>query len=451
VVDAVALPELLHRLLLAMAGRVDDDALTLARDYIALAQPDRAVELLLGCLIAGRTPVTSDEQYQLRRMAEAALMDVTLVDRLDVVDSLPTGQHRFSDADDPAGGLSETLRGVLRRLPAVRAVLATWRTTPAGATSGAVPQRVVLVELGADGVPTATTHLVARALRRAGVRASVEVIPADMDPPEYHRRALAAARPVSVDRGVLGAEPVAERRPQRAARRAETRAPRAERVEPALRPLQPPPAEVDLPENDHTRLELAGIGDEGPRNELDAPQPTRVLPAVDPSALAPAGGTEVSYATHSSTHSGLEQVDHGESGGLPGEPARNQSNGMSELAPEAMPTRVKLPAAVDAKLTDRERNLLRKLHEELAQREQNGNNGSGGDLWQAANNSSLPGSEDAGHGQDESAPGTNGVGYGGYSGATVSGPWPVANTNPSYPVPNGYPRPTYPTGYQPEG
>lgn len=29
-----------------------------------------------------------------------------------------------------------------------------------------------------------------------------------------------------------------------------------------------------------------------------------------------------------------------------------------------------VPAAVDAKLTDRERNLLRKLHEELAQREQ---------------------------------------------------------------------------------
>ena len=75
------LPDRLHDILLRMAGRVDDDALTSARELVAIAESDRAVELLMGCLIAGGVPVTPAENGQLRALLDQSRSDPSLADR----------------------------------------------------------------------------------------------------------------------------------------------------------------------------------------------------------------------------------------------------------------------------------------------------------------------------------------------------------------------------------
>ena len=62
--------ERLHNLLLALTGRVDDDAVNSVREMLGLGQLDAAAEFLVGCLLAGRIPVTSTEQYHLRRVLD---------------------------------------------------------------------------------------------------------------------------------------------------------------------------------------------------------------------------------------------------------------------------------------------------------------------------------------------------------------------------------------------
>ena len=51
--------ERLHNLLLALTGRVDDDAVNSVREMLGIGQLDAAAEFLIGCLLAGRIPVTS--------------------------------------------------------------------------------------------------------------------------------------------------------------------------------------------------------------------------------------------------------------------------------------------------------------------------------------------------------------------------------------------------------
>ena len=81
--------ERLHNLLLALTGRVDDDAVNSVREMLGLGQLDAAAEFLVGCLLAGRIPVTSTEQYPLRRALEEARSQHTLADRLNVVETVP--------------------------------------------------------------------------------------------------------------------------------------------------------------------------------------------------------------------------------------------------------------------------------------------------------------------------------------------------------------------------
>jgi len=70
----------------------------------------------------------------------------------------------------------------------------------AGAVSGPVPHRVVLVGVGPQGFAPATSYRIEDALRRAGIRASVEVLRDGADPAEYHRAAMHYATQVQVAR-----------------------------------------------------------------------------------------------------------------------------------------------------------------------------------------------------------------------------------------------------------
>ncbi len=192
----VELPVRLHDLLLALAGRVDDDALSQARELLAVAESDRALELVVGCLLAGRIPVTDGEQGRIADLLGELNSSRTLADLLVVVDALPVPRHRFSAESDPVDGISNALSKVVANLPDIRSVMSVWRSTPAGASPGPLPQRVVLVDIGPQGHAPATAYRVDRALRRAGLHVAVEVLRPATQLSDYHAAAVTTAREV---------------------------------------------------------------------------------------------------------------------------------------------------------------------------------------------------------------------------------------------------------------
>jgi hypothetical protein len=309
----------LHNLLLAMTGRMDDDAINSARELLGVDQLDAAAEFLAGCLVAGRIPVSSTEQYQLRRVLDEVRSHHSLADRLRVVDSVPDEAHRFGDGTESDMDLLEALAPVAGRLDGVRALWCSWRVTPAGVTYGAVPRRILLAEVGPEGSITAAGYQLLEALRRAGIGCSVDVFSSGTELPQYHRGALASAHRVHLDMPVTTSRNGAAR----------ARAPRVSAA-----------------------TESASVGDGRElSNEPPVQKPPDRLREPEPIPVAQQTDTPPTGIAAVSSRSELAPVQRSD----------GKIDGSSNM---------RVPAAVDAKLTDRERNLLRKLHEELAQREQ---------------------------------------------------------------------------------
>ncbi|MDQ3403340.1 MAG: hypothetical protein M3548_08090, partial [Actinomycetota bacterium] len=82
--------------MLALAGRIDDDALADARELVASSEVDRALELIVGTLAAGPIQVSRVEHEQLRELVAAAHCDMAVVDRLKVVEPELATHHRFT-------------------------------------------------------------------------------------------------------------------------------------------------------------------------------------------------------------------------------------------------------------------------------------------------------------------------------------------------------------------
>ncbi|MFD5830946.1 hypothetical protein ACFWGZ_36160, partial [Lentzea sp. NPDC060358] len=95
-------------------------------------------------------------------------------------------------------------------LPDVRSVRAVWRSSPTGSTPGPLPQRVVLVDVGPQGFPPATAYRIDTMLRKAGVRAAVEVLTTGTQLGEYHAAAMTSSQqvPISSAAAMRVAEPV---------------------------------------------------------------------------------------------------------------------------------------------------------------------------------------------------------------------------------------------------
>ncbi|WP_051385751.1 hypothetical protein [Actinokineospora inagensis] len=200
----VALPVRVHDLLLVLAGRLDDDALADARELLASAEVDRALELVAGCVVAGPVGVSKGERDELLALFALANADPTVVERLRVVEPDLMTRHRFGvgkvDGVGAEQGVSEAIGKVLEALPDIRAVWAVWRLTPSGAATGAVPHRVVLIGVGPTGSAAATAYRVEHALRRAGLTASVEVLRDGTEPTDYHHTAMRYATEVHTPR-----------------------------------------------------------------------------------------------------------------------------------------------------------------------------------------------------------------------------------------------------------
>jgi hypothetical protein len=365
--DGFSVPLRLHNLLLALAGRIDDSALTEARELIARAHIDEAVELTTGTLIAGRIPVSSAEQRELALVLEMSRSDATLANDLLVDEAEPVSTHRFSGENSPEFGIAEALDRTLQVLPDVRSVHAVWRNTPAGSVPGALPQRVVLVELGPEGNPPAVAFRVDTALRRAGIHSVVEVSGPGVAHSEYHQAASAAASPAWVTgsatsttssyrpepvkpAAVVAPEPVAESGSRHSMRSSTTTtAPPPEPVAPVV-PIVSPPPPPPAPEP--------------PRQVRSERAETRAERTAD---LTPAEVAQLRQALAEDPEKGREIAA--------GKPS------MHEV--------VELPALDldDPSLSERDRALLRELHAELAERERaeaakmrlNGASRSGGD------------------------------------------------------------------------
>ncbi|SEF29094.1 hypothetical protein SAMN05421837_104536 [Amycolatopsis pretoriensis] len=366
--DGFSVPLRLHNLLLALAGRIDDSALTEARELIARAHIDEAVELTTGTLIAGRIPVSSAEQRELALVLEMSRSDATLANDLLVDEAEPVNTHRFTGENSPEFGIAEALDRTLQVLPDVRSVHAVWRNTPAGSVPGALPQRVVLVELGPEGNPPAVAFRVDTALRRAGIHSVVEVSGPGVAHSEYHQAASAAASPAWVTGSTTSsasvyrpepvkppvtvkAEPVAESSGSRHSIRSSTATTTPpEPVAPVVPIVSPPPA-PEPPRQ--SRVERSSDRSE-----------TRAERTAD---LTPAEVAQLRQALAEDPEKGREIAA--------GKPS------MHEV--------VELPALDldDPSLSERDRALLRELHAELAERERaeaakmrlNGASRSGGD------------------------------------------------------------------------
>ena len=367
--DGFSVPLRLHNLLLALAGRIDDSALTEARELIARAHIDEAVELTTGTLIAGQIPVSSTEQRELALVLEMSRSDATLANDLLVDETEPVNTHRFTGENSPEFGIAEALDRTLQVLPDVRSVHAVWRNTPAGSVPGALPQRVVLVELGPEGNPPAVAFRVDTALRRAGIHSVVEVSGPGVAHSEYHQAASAAASPAWVTGSATSStsayrpepvakpsapaaapEPVAESGSRHSMRSSATTTALPEPVAPVVPIVSPPPPPPPAPEP--------------PRKARSERAETRAERTAD---LTPAEVAQLRQALAEDPEKGREIAA--------GKPS------MHEV--------VELPALDldDPSLSERDRALLRELHAELAERERaeaakmrlNGASRSGGD------------------------------------------------------------------------
>lgn len=389
--DGVGLPVRLHDLLLAMAGRVDDDALSQAREFLAVGELDRAVELLVGTLFAGRIPVLPDERAVLVHLLSEVRSNPSLADRLPVVEVLPHIRHRFTSETDPFVGVSDALSQAVSVLPDIRGVRCVWRSSPAGATPGPLPQRVVLVDIGPKGFAPATAYRIDCVLRRAGVRASVEVVTVGTQLGEYHASAMTSARALSV--GAPAPAAPASAAPPRAAQ-----APVSAPVAPGAPVASSPPLASSSP----PRGEVPGSpattwfdqSDELPApapvaEPTPAPEPpestgsrrSRSFEGAQPYPPKPVKRIPVASVSSSDEPAEVEVPPASEP------PARAEVT--TELKPDelaalqaALAESPGEPSSVDANLSERERALLQQLHEELAQREQSGAKATDTGRWQ---------------------------------------------------------------------
>jgi hypothetical protein len=352
--DGFAVPLRLHNLLLSLAGRLDDSALSEAREQIARSRLDEAAELIAGTLIAGRVPVSAGEQRELALALELSRSDATLADQIMVDDGAQGTVHRFTGDNQPERGIAEALDRTVQVLPDLRSVHAVWRNTPAGSVPGPLPQRVVLVEIGPDGNPPAVAYRVDAALRRAGIRSVVEVLGPSVERSDYHDSAFGAATAVWLA-GTNGSS--------------QSHGPGPVSSSPAMASVSSVPS-VSAVGGEPTGRHGARRKHKAPKSgddQSDDPAPaepenTEVLERRPEAPAEP----EENRAERTTDMSSAEVAQLRQA--LAEEPEKGKAIASASIDPSDV---VELPDLDldDPQLSDRDRRLLRELHAELAERE----------------------------------------------------------------------------------
>lgn len=392
--DGFGVPLRLYNVLLGLAGRLDDSALSEARELVARSHLDDAAELTVGSLIAGRIPVRPSEQRELAQLLEMTRSEPALADQLTVVDDIAVAEHRFSRENEPDAGIGEALDRVLRVLPDLRSVHAVWRNTPAGSVPGPLPQRVVLVDIGPEAHPPAVAFRVADALRKAGIAAVVEVTGAGSERTSYHEGALSSGVPVwlagpdTARADSVRAEPARSEPARTHVGPASVPAPPEPEPEPEpVRSAPPapepapasssswtaePPRSTSRSRGEGRRSRHSGRGQDAdvpessggqlPAGGDQAEQGGQVVAFPQPSAEA-----EEDNRSAQTTEMSREDVAQ-----LRAAIAQDKDKGMALASADlSADDLAQIPDLNldDPQLTDRDRKLLRELHAELAQRE----------------------------------------------------------------------------------
>ena len=194
--DTLTAPSV-HDLLLALAGRLDDDLLAWTRELAAVGEEDEAIELATAALAAERVVLPASLRAALVAAARAARTD------LDAERALPPGSpgigtpHRFATEAGAGDAVVAAVTALPPRRLAGCTLHLTWRTTPAGAAPGPLPHPVVLVEADPDRSSDVLAYQLAAELERADTPASVEVFTSDAALPAYHAAALRTAREIA--------------------------------------------------------------------------------------------------------------------------------------------------------------------------------------------------------------------------------------------------------------
>jgi hypothetical protein len=186
-----------HDLLLALAGRVDDDLLAWSRELLAVGEPDQAVELATAGLAVDRVVLPPTLRAALVAAAHTARTDLDIEGALAPGAPVEGTPHQFAaDAADGSAVVAALAAVPARRLSGCTLRL-TWRLTPAGSAPGPLPRAVVLVEADPDRSADVLAYLLATELERAEAPASVEVFVAGARLPAYHTAALREAREIA--------------------------------------------------------------------------------------------------------------------------------------------------------------------------------------------------------------------------------------------------------------
>lgn len=358
--DGFAVPLRLHNLLLALAGRLDDSALSEARELTARARLDEAAELTTGALIAGKLPVRESEQHELGLVLELSRSDATLADHLTVNDAEADNGvlHHFTGDNQPERGIAEALDRTLQVLPDLRSVHAVWRNTPAGSVPGPLPQRVVLVEIGPEGNPPAAAYRVDAALRRVGIRSVVEVSGPGAERARYHDQAIDSAVAVWLA-GESARTPQASR-PTAAKASAVAQEKSGRHVAADAKDEEPepvPPAPIQAAPVQAAPVEAAPVQPLPAQPEPPKGPGHKFGPREEPPEARAEATTDLSSAEVAQLRAALAE-----------DPEKGKAIASAVIGPGEV---VDIPELDlnDPQLSDRDRQLLRELHAELAERE----------------------------------------------------------------------------------
>ncbi|MCO1655341.1 hypothetical protein [Pseudonocardia humida] len=190
-----------HDLLLALAGRVDDDLLGWVRELVAVGEDAHAVEMLTASLAADRVALPPTVRGRLVELARAARIELDVDAALLPAAAEDATEHRFAAEESLAGPVATVLVTMpARQLEGCR-VLLTHRRTAAGSAPGPLPHPVLVVEVEpGTRRPDMLAYQLAVALQRSGVICSVEVLTVGDTVPAYHAEALRSARQLRLDR-----------------------------------------------------------------------------------------------------------------------------------------------------------------------------------------------------------------------------------------------------------
>jgi hypothetical protein len=174
-----------HELLIALAGRLPDEVLWRVRDWLAAAGHAAVCAVLPRELLRHRIGLTDGERVLLLESVGAWGASPRLLDAVLPAHG-PAPTATFGPDPDDADLAALTVLAVVRSHPGCTQLRLARRGDG---------RRIVLV-LGAER-PWVLTGVLQRVLRAHGERVPrVEVLPADVPPPAYHRAAVAASVPV---------------------------------------------------------------------------------------------------------------------------------------------------------------------------------------------------------------------------------------------------------------